>query len=121
MNLRPKLFLIPAFVLALVGASVTAFGGQHAFVVNINRILVMSDDSFGGCMALVSESPTDHLNCKPGWLTFSCTGDHTDPVRAYQMLDTAKLAHTTKRPVRITFTDDLTHDGYCFVRRIDGI
>ena len=72
-------------------------------------------------MAMVSESPADYLNCKPRWLSFSCTGDHTDPVRAYQMLDTAKLAHTTQSPVIIQFTDDLTHDGYCFVRRIDGM
>ena len=120
MNSRPKLFLIPAFALALLAASITAHAGQHAFIVNIKRVLVMSDTSFGGCMVLVSESPADFLNCKPNWLTLSCTGDHTDPVRAYQMLDTAKLAHTTEQDVRITFTDDHTHDGYCFVRRIDA-
>jgi hypothetical protein len=120
MNKVTKVVFASSLVLALAVMSSPATSGQAGIVAKISRVLVIGDDTYGGCMAMLDDSPSNYLNCKPNWVTFSCTGDLTDPVRAYQMLDTAKLAYATERAVLVVITDDLTHDGYCFVRRIDG-
>lgn len=86
----------------------------------ILRVLIQADDSLGGCMALLSVNPGSLLpSCADGWVTFSCSGQYTDSVRAYRMLDQAQLALATDRPVSVWFTDQAKHSGFCFANRID--
>ena len=86
----------------------------------VERTLVSGDATYGGCMALLSEDPAEVLPaCRARWVTFSCDGTHTDPVRAYRMLDQAQLALATGMAVYVTVDDSKTHDGYCFASRID--
>ncbi len=88
----------------------------------VNRVLVVADDRFGGCMAALSVDPATVLPaCMPTWVSFSCTGDFTDPVRGYRMLDQAQLALATERLVMVTVVDTSLHNGYCFANRIDVI
>jgi len=86
----------------------------------VERTLVADDDNWGGCMVLLSEDPAQLLPaCRSGWVTFSCNGTYTDPVRAYRMLDQAQLALATGMQVTVTVDDSRTHNGYCFASRID--
>ncbi|MCF7989323.1 MAG: hypothetical protein K9M02_02655 [Thiohalocapsa sp.] len=85
------------------------------------RVLVSAGEDFGGCMAQLSRDPGRYLNCGANWVTFSCTGDFTDPVRGYRMLDQAQLALATGRAVGVEVTDSKKHNGYCFAQRIDVI
>jgi len=91
-------------------APVTAF---------VEKTMVTSDSLRGGCMAALSEDPAAVLPaCKSTWVTFSCDGTYTDPVRAYRMLDQAQLALATGLAVQVTINDSKMHDGYCFASRI---
>lgn len=87
---------------------------------SVLTILVMSDDTYGGCMARLSENPRAILPaCGGFWVNFDCAGVSTDPVRAYRMLDQAQLAKATGKAVRVSFSDDLIQNGYCTATRID--
>ena len=94
----------------------------QSFEATVTRTLSAADDNFGGCMVALSEAPSDHgLNCPAGksWVTFSCSGTHAGKASAMRMLDSAQLAFVTGRPVRVWVDDSRTHNGFCFVTRID--
>jgi hypothetical protein len=89
-------------------------------IANVDRVLIYGYNTFGGCMAALSVSPQSVLaGCQGSWVTFSCTGDFTDQVRAYRMVDVAELALATGKEVQVFFRDDMKHNGYCFAYRID--
>ena len=96
----------------------------HADVVSITtkitRTMVVSDDRWGGCAAQLSVSPVDEglANCGK-WVTFSCTGVHTSKSRALVMFDQAQMAFALDRRVRVFVDDSKTHNGICFVNRIE--
>lgn len=111
--------LFAVAVLAL-GASEIAVATNAEFEARVLRILLTADERLGGCMALLSVSPASVLpGCGDGWVTFSCSGQFTDNVRAYRMLDQAQLALATNRTIMVSITDQQQHDGFCFVTRID--
>ncbi len=86
----------------------------------VERTMVTGDELFGGCMAFLSEDPAEALpGCKNSWVTFSCDGTYTDPVRAYRMLDQAQLALATGLRVLVIVDDSKVHNGYCFASRIN--
>jgi len=88
----------------------------------VTSVLMNADSTFGGCMAGLSVSPASKLsNCAPDYVTFSCSGDYTDQVRAYRLLDQAQLAFATNATVVVAFQDDKVHNGYCFAYRIDVV
>jgi hypothetical protein len=90
------------------------------FSTTITKTMVTSDGMFGGCMAKLATDPKTVLGtCGALWVTFSCTGDYTDVVRAYRMLDQAQLALAGSRTVSVQIDDGQKINGYCMVRRID--
>ena len=94
----------------------------QSFEATVTRTLSAADGNFGGCMVALSEAPSDHgLNCPADrhWVTFSCSGTHASKAGAMRMLDSAQLAFVTGRPVRVWVDDSRTHNGFCFVTRID--
>lgn len=107
--------------LLLLGTFATAL---HADVVSmttrITRTMVLADDRWGGCAAQLSVSPADEglPNCGK-WVTFSCTGNHTSKSRALVMFDQAQMAFVLDRRVRVFVDDAKTHNGMCFVNRIE--
>ena len=97
-----------------------AYAATAALVAKVTKTLVSADNRWGGCMAYLSVDLATVLpTCPSRWVTFSCTGDFTDPVRAYRMLDQAQLALATGSWVYVQITDDMLHNGYCFANRID--
>ena len=107
-----------AVVLLSVAAQASAATGN--VTAYVNRVLIGGDATYGGCMALLSVSPQSVLgSCGPSWVSFSCSGAFTDPVRGYRMLDQAQLALATGKRVQAFFQDDKKHNGYCFASRID--
>lgn len=104
-------FLVLSLTLGFV-YSHAIVAAEAAMEVKILRVLIQADDSLGGCMALLSVNPGSLLpSCADGWVTFSCSGQYTDSVRAYRMLDQAQLALATDRRVSVSFTDQLKHSG----------
>lgn len=107
--------------LLLLGAFAAAL---YADVVSMNaritRTMVVADDRWGGCAAQLSVAPADHglANCTSRWVTFSCSGVHTTKSRGLAMFDQAQTAFVLDRPVRIFVDDSKTHNGLCFVDRI---
>ncbi len=87
----------------------------------VDRTLVSDGSRWGGCMVLLSEDPADVLPACGRWLSFSCDGTYTDPVRGYRMLDQAQLALATGMAVNVIIDDSRKHDGYCFASRIDVV
>ena len=101
---------------------VSSTAAVQTFQANVTRTLTVADDRYGGCMVALSESPADHgLDCPAGksWVTLSCNGTHTSKSNSMRMLDAAQLAFVTGRPVQVWVDDSKTHNGYCFVTRID--
>ncbi len=97
-----------------------ASADEAGIIAFVERTMVTGDETYGGCMVRLSESPTGVLpTCKAWWITLSCDGTHTDPVRAYRMLDQAQLALATGMEVFVRLDDSKTHNGYCFATRID--
>ena len=123
MQSHTAFFRVKALAIALLlfpGAQALAASGY--VVANVNRVLMAGDATYGGCMALLSANPQTVLpGCNTWWVTFSCSGDFTDPVRAYRMVDVAELALATGKQVQVYFRDDMKHNSYCFVYRIDVV
>jgi hypothetical protein len=108
--------------IALFAATGTASATWESLQAKVTRVLVTSNDRFGGCMAALSVNPqTKMASCGAWWVTFSCSGHFTDKVRAYRMLDQAQLALATGKNVAVVFRDDKKHNGYCYANRIDVI
>lgn len=120
MNMLKVVNVSAAILMSLCALDVAADSVRvTAFV---ERTLVTEDETFGGCMAALSEDPAEDLPaCKASWVTFSCDGTYTDPVRAYRMLDQAQLALATGMKVLVLVTDAKMHNGYCFASRINVI
>ena len=87
----------------------------------ITRILAKADDEFGGCAAQLSASLADAglARCNDNWVTFSCVGEHATKSSAMRMLDVAQLAFVTGKRVSVYVDENRTHNGFCFVARID--
>ena len=118
--MNKTVFFAGAVVLASAIQSTPAVAASASVTAQITRVLLTSNDNYGGCMAKLSADPAIELPaCKPSWLSFSCTGDFTDAVRAYRMLDQAQLAIATGNQVEIWYTDSSLHNGYCVATRID--
>ena len=115
-----RLKAVAVAIALLLGASEQVLATEGYIVGTVKRVLMTSDATWGGCMAVLSPSPHTVLpDCYPGWVTFSCSGDFTDQVRAYRMVDMAELALATGKNVQVWFRDDMKHNGYCFASRID--
>ncbi len=119
MNIRPliqgtlalSLLLAPA---ASINATTTSVDAK------IRRTLTVSDDRWGSCAVNLSVSPsTEGLNCSGNWVTFSCSGDHASKSNAARMFDSAQMAFALDKTVRLWVDDTKTHNGFCFVSRID--
>ena len=107
-------------VALLLSASGQALAASATVTAQIDRVLMTADSTYGGCMALLSVDPADALpGCGSGWVSFSCTGDFTDRVRAYRLVDLAELALASGKMAQVFFRDDMKHNGYCFADRID--
>lgn len=110
-----------AIALLLLGTFATALHAEvMPITTQITRTMVLADDRWGGCAAQLSVSPADEglPNCGK-WVTFSCTGGHTSKSRALVMFDQAQMAFVLDRRVRIFVDDTKTHNGMCFVDRIE--
>jgi hypothetical protein len=107
---------------ALLLLSLGAQGGTITLNTMVQRVMVVGDNRFGGCMALLAHDPAAQLpGCAGNWVSFSCTGDFAEPVRAYRMLDQAQLALAAGKRVLVQVTDSKKHNGYCYCSRIDVI
>jgi len=85
----------------------------------VQRTLVSADGTYGGCVVELTQDPADVLPaCKSPWITFSCDGTYTDPVRAYRMLDQAQLGLATGMKVVVILDDSKQHNGFCFGSQI---
>lgn len=115
-----RLKAVAVSVALLLGVSGQAPAATGAVSSTVYGVLMYADSTFGGCMAYLSPGPQTVLpGCQSGWVTFSCSGDFTDQVRAYRMVDMAQLALATSRQVYVEFRDDQKHNGYCFAYRFD--
>jgi hypothetical protein len=104
----------------LLAGSGSVLAANKSVTAYVTRVLLNADSTFGGCMVELSEDPRSVLpGCRSGWVSFSCSGDFTDPVRAYRMLDAAELALAAGKQVWVRFQDDKRHNNYCFANRID--
>ena len=121
MQSRKVSFGLAAMSVTLLMCAAGPTAAESGYLVaNVNRVLLKADATFGGCMAGLSANPQTVLpSCQSWWVTFSCSGDFTDPVRAYRMVDVAELALATGKQVQVFFRDDMKHNGYCFAHRID--
>lgn len=117
MMFKKARFATVATLLALCAPPLAADTAHiNAFV---QQTRVAGDEAYGGCMAALSKSPKNMLPaCKNTWVTFSCDGTYTDPIRAYRMLDQAQLALATGMKVLVFVTDEKMHDGFCLASRI---
>ena len=119
MNTRSLIQGTLAVVLLLAPAA--SFNAETAGVdAKITRTLAVSDDRWGGCAVHLSVSPsTEGLHCSGNWVTFSCSGDHASKSNAARMFDSAQMAFALDKSVRVWVDDTKTHNGLCFVERID--
>jgi len=112
--------ILATLMLSSALASTAAFGATAALTGKVDRVMIQNDGGFGGCMAQLTVNPKAALPaCGGGWITFSCTGDFTDPVSAYRSVDQAQLALATNKNVLVIIDDSRRHNGYCFASRID--
>lgn len=118
---RTRILCFAWGALALVGSPMTALAATATLDAKVTRTLAADDERFGGCMAWLSVSPfAEGLDCNSGnWVTFSCTGQHHSKSSGLRMYDSAQLAFTIDRTVRVTVDDTRKHNGWCLVERID--
>ena len=62
--------VVTAAALALGGAIASPLALAASVIGNVTRVLVISNDTFGGCMAQLSVDPQSVLPaCQKGWVT----------------------------------------------------
>lgn len=111
-----------AFAMIHVGGTAPSYAANAQVVARPTAVMVTDNSNFGGCMVSLETDPQSLLaDCAKGWISFSCSGDFTDPVRAYRMLDQAQLALATRLRLRIQFSDERKHNNYCVAYRVDVI
>jgi len=113
------------FVIGIAGLTASAspvWSAQAVLTGTVERVLTTDGRNFGGCMAFLSANPQNALpRCAWGWVSFSCSGDYTQPAFGFRMLDQAQLALAGGKFVQVHIDDTRLHDGYCFAYRIDVI
>jgi len=107
--------------LCVFAATATAQETPTEITAKVTRTLVVSDDRWGGCAAQLDTSLVDAglTNCHDKWITFSCSGDHASKSSAMRMFDQAQMAFALGRQVKVYVDDTKTHNGFCFVNRVD--
>jgi hypothetical protein len=116
----PSKLILSTLILGAAFASTGTIAGTATLYAKVNRTMLHSDGTFGGCMAQLSANPQAALSaCAPFWVSFSCTGDFTDQVAAYRSFDQAQLALAANKDVMVVVDDSRRHNGYCFSSRID--
>uniref|UniRef100_UPI0025D32582 hypothetical protein n=1 Tax=uncultured Thiodictyon sp. TaxID=1846217 RepID=UPI0025D32582 len=99
-----------AGLLLVALASPSAGAATGFFVAKVIGVLIDSVN-FGGCMAYLSTDPQTQLpGCGANWVSFSCTGDFNDTIRAYRMLDQAQLALATQKNAGFSIDDTKLHN-----------
>ena len=95
---------------------------QGELTSTIRRILNTGDHTYGGCMVELDahiNTATNSPNCPNRWVSFSCTGEFTEKDYAFQMLDTASLAFSLNKSVKVYVDDAKKQNGSCFAYRLD--
>lgn len=113
-----------AAVLALGAVAQTASvnAAVEGITTTVTRTMSLADDRFGGCAVRLNDAPSEAgLNCSSNWVTFSCSGDHASKSSAARNFDSAQMAFVLGKRVRVWVDDSKTHNGLCFVERIDVI
>lgn len=116
--------MLSAGALALASAilSAPAVAATAIVTADVERTRVTSGATFGGCMAKLSVDLYSELTtCKSHWVSFGCSGEVTDPLPAFRMLDQGQLALAAGKKVKVWFTDTTLYNGYCLATRIDVI
>lgn len=78
--------------------------------------LIVSEDRFGGCMAMLSKDiATAVPGCPDKWLTFACDGSLDNSIaRAMQKWELAQLSYALGKNVLVQADSNRTVNGYCF-------
>ncbi len=114
-----KIFTKIALTIGLLWGS-NAWAATANITATVDRILTISGSTYGGCMALLSASPaSEGLTCRGRWVSFSCSGDFASRQDAKRNLEMAQLAFALEKQIRVTADDARTHNGYCYVNRVD--
>ena len=113
MKNRNLAIAIALLVIPLQVSAATAF-----FNSKITRVLVTSDDEFGGCMVRPAASMSDALDCRV-WATMDCAGAlGGTKSEGNRKFETAQLANVMGKNVGLTITDDKKINGWCYVERV---
>ena len=101
-------------LLTLTASSVSAATGTLSSV-TIEKLIV-SEDRFGGCMAMLSRDiATAVPSCPDKWVTFACDGSLDNSIaRAMQKWEIAQLGYALGKNALIQADSDRTVNGYCF-------
>ena len=109
-------------VVALVALpqTVSVDAAVESLTTTVTRTMSVADDRWGGCAAQLADAPSDEgLNCSSSWVTFSCSGDHASKSNAARNFDSAQMAFALGKRIVVWVDDAKTHNGLCFVNRID--
>lgn len=111
---------VVAVVLAVSIATLPTSAAVEGITTTVTQTLSVADSRWGGCAVRLEDHPSESgLNCTSHWVTFSCTGDHASKSGAARNYDAALMAFALGRGVRVWVDDEKTHNGLCFVNRID--
>ena len=81
----------------------------------IDKMIVTSDGSYGGCMLHLDKRTEDAVaGCGRSWVSLSCSGVFTTKSDARLLLETAQLAYALDKTVQVRINDAKLHNGYCF-------
>ncbi|MEP4145603.1 MAG: hypothetical protein ABJL54_00200 [Halioglobus sp.] len=107
--------------IAALMVAVPAMGAQEWHQANVTRTLIQ-DGAWGTCMAMISPSlSATGLNCKPDWVSFSCSGHYNSPEVGGDKMEAAQLSLITESQVIVLVNDAKKHNGYCFAERVDNL
>lgn len=108
--------LFACFLICIVEQAQSEYGWVFTEIYSVEA---SASDFLGGCRAYLSAGPESVLpSCRPGWVTFSCTGEFTEVLRAIRLLDMAQMAYALGDSVWVGIQDDKTHNGYCFAHTV---
>jgi len=121
MNRTSILKKLSAFAIATTAAVAfnSAVAATGTITAPVDRIM-FDNDLYGACVAhFPAHNPKSVLpGCADNWITFDCDAQFNDENKAYEMFSLVQMAFALNKRVRITFTDEQTHNGWCVAKRV---
>ena len=109
------------FLLLFILFPYFSFSAVQSMYTSITRMLATANGGYGGCMIASKWNIMEEtgLNCNQKWVSLGCSSSVISEEDGKTMWRSAKIAFFMEQEIIIWVNDEIKHNGFCTVVRID--